>query len=147
MKTSFNVLQSNYNISQQKEKNKEIVKDYQTETGQIINENIPAEQLEQAEEEGMDETIPPTPTTPKFTEEAQKLVSFLNKTIFKVKGTRGVSTAPTIKKIVLSEVLYGKPNSFVDVPSTKIYGKYIDELIPLIENEEDSDKRGVRIAI
>jgi hypothetical protein len=47
----------------------------------------------------------------------------------------------------LSELLYGKPNSFVDVPSTKIYGKYIDELIPLIENEEDSDKRGVRIAI
>jgi len=44
----------------------------------------------------MDETIPPTPATPKFTEEGQKLVSFLNKTIFKVKGTRGVLTAPTI---------------------------------------------------
>ena len=100
LKTSFNVLQSNYNITQQKEKNKEIVKDYQTETGQIINENIPAEQLEQAEKEGMDETIPPTPATPKFTEEGQKFVSFLNKTIFKVKGTRGIITAPTIKKIV-----------------------------------------------
>jgi len=147
LRSSFNVLQSNYNITQQKEKNKEIVKDYQTETGQTINENIPAEQLEQAEEEGMDETIPPTPATPKFTEEAQKFVSFLNKTIFKVKGTRGVLTAPTIKKIVLSELLYGEPNSFVDVPSTKIDGKYIDELIPLIENEEDSDKRGVRLAI
>ena len=95
----------------------------------------------------MDETIPPTPATPKFTEEAQKFVSFLNKTIFKVKGTWGVLTAPTIKKIVLSELLYGEPNSFVDVPSTKIDGKYIDELIPLIENEEDSDKRGVRLAI
>jgi hypothetical protein len=100
LKTSFNVLQSNYNITQQKEKNKEIVRDYQTETGQIINENIPAEQLEQAEKEGMDETIPPTPATPKFTEEGQKFVSFLNKTIFKVKGTRGIITAPTIKKIV-----------------------------------------------
>jgi hypothetical protein len=76
LRSSFNVLQSNYNISQQKEKNKEIVKDYQTETGQIINENIPAEQLEQAEAEGMDETIPPTPTTPRFTEEGQKFVSF-----------------------------------------------------------------------
>ena len=32
LKTSFNVLQSNYNITQQKEKNKEIVRDYQTET-------------------------------------------------------------------------------------------------------------------
>ena len=145
LRSSFNVLQSNYNITQQKEKNKEIVKDYQTETGQTINENIPAEQLEQAEEEGMDETIPPTPATPRFTEEGQKFVSFLNKTIFKVKGTRGVLTAPTIKKIVLSEVLYGKPNSFVDVPSTKINGKYIDELMPLIENDEN--KRDMRLAI
>ena len=86
----------------------------------------------------MDETIPPTPATPKFTEEGQKFVSFLNKTIFKVKGTRGIITAPTIKKIVQSEVLYGKPNAFVDVPSTKINGKYIDEFMPLIENEEES---------
>ena len=93
----------------------------------------------------MDETIPPTPTTPTFTEEGQKFVSFLNKTIFKVKGTRGVLTAPTIKKIVLSEVLYGKPNSFVDVPSTKINEKYIDELMPLIENDEN--KRDMRLAI
>jgi hypothetical protein len=145
LRSSFNVLQSNYNITQQKEKNKEIVKDYQTETGQTINENIPAEQLEQAEEEGMDETIPPTPATPRFTEERQKFVSFLNKTIFKVKGTRGVLTAPTIKKNVLSEVLYGKPNSFVGVPSTKINPKYIDELIPLIENDEN--KRDMRLAI
>ena len=50
----------------------------------------------------MDETIPPTPGTPKFTEEGQKFVS--------VKGIRGIITAPTIKKIVLSELLYGKPN-------------------------------------
>jgi len=117
LKTSFNVLQSNYNITQQKEKNKEIVKDYQTETGQTINENIPAEQLEQAEVEGMDETIPPTPATPKFTEEGQKFVS--------VKGIRGIITAPTIKKIVLSELLYGKPNSFLDIPSTKINGNIL----------------------
>jgi hypothetical protein len=109
LRSSFNVLQSNYNITQQKEKNKEIVKNYQIETGQIIDENVPAEQLEQAEEEGMDEkqraeeegmdeTIPPTPPKPKFTDEAKKLVCFLNKTIFKVKGTRGIITAPTIKK-------------------------------------------------
>ena len=35
LRSSFNVLQSNYNITQQKEKNKEIVKDYQTETGKL----------------------------------------------------------------------------------------------------------------
>jgi len=128
LKTSFNVLQSNYNLTQQQEKNNEIVRKYQIETGQTINENVPAEQLEQAqEEEGMDEGIPPTPATPKFTEEGQKFVSFLNQTIFKIKGIRGIITAPTIKKIVLSELLFGKPNSFVDVSGTKIQGKYIDE--------------------
>jgi len=47
----------------------------------------------------------------------------------------------------LSELLYGKPNSFVDVPSTKINGKYIDELIPFIENKEDSEKRSIRLEI
>ena len=65
----------------------------------------------------MDETIPPTPATPKFTEEGQKFVS--------VKGIRGIITAPTIKKIVLSELLYGKPNSFLDIPSTKINGNIL----------------------
>jgi hypothetical protein len=93
----------------------------------------------------MDETIPPTPGTPKFTEEGQKLDSFLNKTIFKVKGIREIITAPEIKKIVLSELVLGKPNSFVDVPSNKINAKYIDELMPLIENAEN--KRDMRLAI
>ena len=88
----------------------------------------------------MDETIPPTPGTPKFTEEGQKFVSFMNKTIFKVKGIRGIITAPAIKKIVLSELVYGKPNSFAGVPSTKIDEKYIDELMLLIEDKEDSEK-------
>ena len=88
----------------------------------------------------MDETIPPTPGTPKFTEEGQKFVSFMNKTIFKVKGIRGIITAPAIKKIVLSELVHGKPNSFAGVPSTKIDEKYIDELMLLIEDKEDSEK-------
>jgi hypothetical protein len=97
LKSSFNVLQSKYNITQQQEKNKEIVRNYQIETGQVIDKNIPEEQQRAEEEEGMDETIPPTPATPKFTEEGQKLVIFLNKTVFKIKGTRGFKI-PTIKK-------------------------------------------------
>ena len=97
LKSSFNVLQSKYNITQQKEKKKEIVRNYQIETCQIIDENVSPEQQRAEEEEGMDETIPPTPATPKFTEEGQKFVSFLNKTVFKIKGTRGFKI-PTIKK-------------------------------------------------
>jgi len=123
LKTSIYVLQSNYNITQQQEKNKEIVRKYQTKTSQILNENLSPEQ-QQAEEEGEQQTeeegeqqaqqaeeegIPPTPGTQKFTDE-EKFVSFLNQTIFEVKGIRGKITAPTIKKIVLSEVVYGKPN-------------------------------------
>ena len=144
LKSSFNVLQSNYNITQQQEKNKEIVRNYQIETGQIIDENVSPEQQRAEEEEGIDETIPPTPASPKFTEEGQKFVSFLNKTVFQIKGTRGF-TSPTIRKVVLSELLYGKPNSFVGIPSKKINGKYIDELIPLIENDET--KREMRLTI
>ena len=145
LRSSFNVLQSNYNITQQKEKNQEIIKNKQDERDEAIRGTLPAEQLEQAEEEeGMDETIT---ATPKFTEEGQKFVSFLNKTIFKVKGIRGIITAPTIKKIVFIELLYGKPNSFVDVPGTKIQGKYIDELIPLIEREGSEEKRQMRLIL
>ena len=144
LKSSFNVLQSNYNITQQQEKNKEIVRNYQIETGQIIDENVSPEQQRAEEEEGIDETIPPTPASPKFTDEGQKFVSFLNKTVFQIKGTRGF-TSPTIRKVVLSELLYGKPNSFVGIPSKKINGKYIDELIPLIENDEN--KREMRLTI
>jgi len=53
LKASFNVLQSNYNITQQQEKNKEIVRNYQIETGQIIDENISPEQQQAEEEEGI----------------------------------------------------------------------------------------------
>jgi len=81
-KTSFSVLQSNYNITQQQEKNQEIVRNYQIETGQIIDENLPAEQLEQAEEDEPDK-----PSSP-FSNEEQKLISFLNETIFNIKGSR-----------------------------------------------------------
>ena len=45
----------------------------------------------------------------------------------------------------MSELLYGKPNSFVGIPSKKINGKYIDELIPMIENDEN--KREMRLTI
>ena len=146
LKSSFNVLQSNYNITQQQEKNKEIVRNYQIETGQIIDENVSPEQQRAEEEEGIDETIPPTPASPKFTEEGQKFVSFLNKTVFQIKGTRGF-TSPTIRKVVLSELLYGNPNSFVGIPSNKINGKYIDVLLPLIEKEESGEKRQIRLIL
>ena len=54
------------------------MRNYQIETGQVIDENISPEQ-QQAEED------PDEPSSP-FSDEEQKLVSFLNKTIFNIKG-------------------------------------------------------------
>ena len=73
------------------------MRNYQIETGQIIDENVPEGQQQAEEEEGMDETIPPTPASPKFTDEGQKFVSFLNKTVFKIKGTRGLQVLQSEK--------------------------------------------------
>jgi len=42
--SSFNNLQKNLNITLQQEKNKEIIKENQRETGETINENLPAEE-------------------------------------------------------------------------------------------------------
>jgi len=106
LKTSFNALQSNFNITQQKEKNKEFVRDYQTETGQTINENIPAEQLEQAEEEEMDETIPPTPATPKL--HKKEPISF--KDVDKLNEEEKKQLCMIGKKLHVSELF--------DIPST-----------------------------
>jgi len=48
---SFDNLEKDYNIIQQNEKNKEVVRDNQQETGEVLQENIPADKLEEAEEE------------------------------------------------------------------------------------------------
>ena len=55
LKTSFDEIQSSYNVIQQQEKNNEIVKQNQAEQGQVLNENIPAEELadEETEEKKM----------------------------------------------------------------------------------------------
>jgi len=136
LKSSFNVLQSNYNITQQKEKNKEIVRNYQIETGQIIDENVSPEQ-QQAEED------PDEPSSP-FSDEEQKLVSFLNKTIFKIKGSRQFSAIST-KKILLSEFLDVDPRTYQF--AKKINQIIIDELMNIINQRRDEKKQKARIDI
>jgi len=82
LKTSFDELQSSYNVIQQQEKNNEIVKQNQAEQGQVLNENIPAEEL--ADEE---------------TEE-NKMSDFLKRTIFKLEGMQNFSKID-FKKTIL----------------------------------------------
>jgi hypothetical protein len=96
----FDNLQKDYSITLQKEKVNEVIKDNQIETGQVLQDNIPAEELQ------------PTPSPSKqLEEEEHKFISFLNKTVFKIKGRRDF-TATTIKKILLSEYLTEKPDLF-----------------------------------
>jgi len=135
LKTSFDELQGNYNVIQQQEKDNEIVKQNQVEQGQVLQENIPAEELVEDEEQ---------PTTGKFKDEEQKFVSFLNKSIFKLKGKRGY-TAKTTKKIILSEVLGVPDNSFT--LSSDINQLYIEQLIPIIESRDDESKYNTRIRL
>jgi len=75
LKTSFDELQGNYNVIQQQEKDNEIVKQNQVEQGQVLQENIPAEEL--VEEQG--------------TNEEKKMIDFLKQTIFKLEGVRNFS--------------------------------------------------------
>ena len=136
LKSSFNVLQSNYNITQQEEKNKEIVRNYQIETGQVIDENVSPEQ-QQAEED------PDEPSSP-FSDEEQKLVSFMNKTIFKIKGSRQFSAIST-KKILLSDFLNVDPRTYQF--AKKINQIFIDELMNILNQRRDEKKQKARIDI
>ena len=62
LKTSFDELQSSYNVIQQQEKNSEIVKQNEAEQGQVLNEFIPAEELadEETEEKKMSDFLKKT---------------------------------------------------------------------------------------
>jgi predicted patatin/cPLA2 family phospholipase len=53
LKTSFDELQSKYNVIQQREKYNEIVKQNQEEQGQVLQENRPPKEL--ADEQGESE--------------------------------------------------------------------------------------------
>ena len=51
LKTSFDELQGTYNVLQQQEKNSEIVKQNQAEQNEVLQENIPAEDLKEEKDE------------------------------------------------------------------------------------------------
>jgi len=121
LKTSFDELQGTYNVLQQQEKNSEIVKQNQAEQNEVLQENIPAEEEED--------------------DEKQNLINFLTKSIYKLRGKTGFR-AVSAKKILLSEFLTGRPDSFER--STDINEMYKTELLPLLDKD---DKREARLSI
>ena len=74
LKTSFDELQTNYNVTQQQEKNEDIITQNQVEQGQILQENIPAEEIAEGEIEE-DES------------EENQMIRFLNNIVFKLSGS------------------------------------------------------------
>jgi hypothetical protein len=96
--SSFNNLQKDYNITQQQEKNKEIIRDNQQETGEILQESIPADGLE-ADKGPAEEQEDRAP--PKDGNEIKKIIHFLDRTIFKLTGIRSF-TKPDIQRKRLS---------------------------------------------
>ena len=77
--SSFNNLQKDYNITLQKERNKEVIRENQQETGEILQESIPADELEETEEEADKGTAeepeePDQPDEPDDDDEGKKII-------------------------------------------------------------------------
>ena len=127
LKTSFDELQSSYNVIQQQEKNNEIVKQNQAEQGQVLNENIPAEEL--ADEE---------------TEE-KKMSDFLKRTIFKLEGMQNFSKMD-LKKTILGVFSRDNPNDYKPLKmSNRTLDKLFEEEVLMVLERRDEDKKKARI--
>ena len=94
--SSFNNLQKDYNITQQQEKNKEVIRENQQETGEILQESIPADELE------ADKGPAEEPDEP---DEIKKFIYFLDRTIFKLRGMRSF-TKPDIQRKNIKFILF-----------------------------------------
>ena len=149
--SSFNNLQKDYNITLQKEKNKEVIRENQQETGEILQESIPADELEpeaEEEEEEDEEDEPDKPDEPDDDSEENKFTDFLDKTVFKIVGVRGYGHA-RIKKELLGIVLKNGNNEYYSQLITQeIRNTYLRELLPVIrELETQKQQKRERILL
>ena len=129
LKTSFDELQGNYNVIQQQEKDNEIVKQNQVEQGQVLQENIPAEELEEDEEQG--------------TNEEKKMSDFLKQTIFKLEGVRNFSNID-FKKTLLGVFLDDeKPNALkpLKISNKTLNELFEEELLMVLRNADENEKK------
>jgi len=132
LKTNFDELQGNYNVIQQQEKDNEIVKQNQVEQGQVLQENIPAEELEEDEEQG--------------TNEEKKMSDFLKQTIFKLEGVRNFSNMD-FKKTLLGVFLDDeKPNALKPLKmSNKTLNELFEqELLMVLGNADENERKSIQ---
>ena len=129
LKTSFDELQGNYNVIQQQEKDNEIVKQNQVEQGQVLQENIPAEELVEDKEQG--------------TTEEKKMSDFLKNTIFKLEGVRNFSNID-FKKTILGVFLDDeRPNALKPLKmSNKTLNELFEqELLMVLGNADENERK------
>ena len=129
LKTNFDELQGNYNVIQQQEKDNEIVKQNQVEQGQVLQENIPAEELEEDEEQG--------------TNEEKKMSDFLKQTIFKLEGVRNFSNID-FKKTILGVFLdEERPNALkpLKMSNKTLNELFEEELFLVLRNADENEKK------
>jgi hypothetical protein len=107
LKTSFDELHGTYNVLQQQEKNSEIVKQNQAEQNEVLQENIPAEDLEEGEE--------------------SKMSDFLKRMIFKLEGVRNFSIID-LKKTILGVFTRNNPDAYKSMKmSNQAFNKLFEE--------------------
>ena len=129
LKTNFDELQGNYNVIQQQEKDNEIVKQNQVEQGQVLQENIPAEELVEDEEQG--------------TTEEKKMSDFLKNTIFKLEGVRNFSNID-FKKTILGVFLdEERPNALkpLKMSNKTLNELFEEELFMVLRNADENEKK------
>ena len=131
LKTRFDELQTNYNVIQQQEKNEDIIKQNQVEQGQILQENIPAEELAEVEVDNNEE---------------KQMIDFLYNTIFKLSGSTTLGTSKNqIMKTLLGQFVYKNPDAFEDskMKAKSLYNKFENDTLTLLARRDD--KRDARL--
>jgi len=103
------------------------------EQGQILQENIPAEELADVEE------------IEEINEEKQ-MIDFLNNTIFKLSGSTTLGTSKNqIMKTLLGQFVYKNPDAFDDskIQAKSFYNKFENDTLILLARRDD--KRDTRL--
>jgi len=146
LSSSFKNLQKNYDITLQQEKNKEIVRDNQQESGEILQESIPADELEPEEEEEPDKgpaEEPEDPDEPADDSEINKFVEFLEETVIQIKEVQGYGHARIKKELIGIVLKNGNYDHNSKLTTKEIKDTYFNDLLPVIQ-ELDTQKQQKR---
>ena len=168
LKTSFQELQTNYNVLQQQEKNKAIVKTNQQEQGEVLQENIPADELGEAaqnlgaeETKGGDKDDATDTGATDYTDtgatdaddmsvltgdnmsEEEKMMDFLDNTVFKLKGDKKGVPPLAIKTYLVADFLYNNPEYYGKaLTGEKLKKEIIENVMESLQTARNDKEKG-----